>query len=77
MGGTWPKWFVLKGMSIFLYPGLFSNVGKGVDLFSVATCKVKDVGADFNVKGPCIIYFLSPSHNPDRGHSNGMCFGVR
>ncbi|KJA29317.1 hypothetical protein HYPSUDRAFT_1076308 [Hypholoma sublateritium FD-334 SS-4] len=30
MGGTWPKWFVLKG----------------IDLFSVATCKVSDVAVD-------------------------------
>ncbi|KAF9473190.1 hypothetical protein BDN70DRAFT_405806 [Pholiota conissans] len=30
MGGTWPKWFVLKG----------------IDLFSVATCKVPDAAVD-------------------------------
>ncbi|KAF5312342.1 hypothetical protein D9619_003117 [Psilocybe cf. subviscida] len=30
MGGTWPKWFVLKG----------------IDLFSVATCKVTDMAVD-------------------------------
>ncbi|TFK36781.1 acetyl-coenzyme A transporter 1-domain-containing protein [Crucibulum laeve] len=34
MGGTWPKWFILKG----------------VDLFSVATCKVSDAGVDIAVK---------------------------
>ncbi|KAF9015444.1 acetyl-coenzyme A transporter 1 [Cyathus striatus] len=34
MGGTWPKWFVLKG----------------VDLFSVATCKVSGAGLEVAVK---------------------------
>ncbi|KAL0950664.1 hypothetical protein HGRIS_007449 [Hohenbuehelia grisea] len=35
MGGTWPKWFVLKG----------------VDLFSVATCKVQEAtGAQLEIK---------------------------
>ncbi|KAF8898334.1 acetyl-coenzyme A transporter 1 [Infundibulicybe gibba] len=34
MGGTWPKWFVLKG----------------VDLFSVATCKVADAGVDIRLQ---------------------------
>lgn len=34
MGGTWPKWFVLKG----------------VDLLSDATCVVADGGLDINVK---------------------------
>ena len=46
MGGTWPKWFILKGM--------WSNaVGKkknltvclGIDLFSIATCKVSNAAA--------------------------------
>ncbi|KAK0246401.1 acetyl-coenzyme A transporter 1-domain-containing protein [Armillaria nabsnona] len=34
LGGTWPKWFVLKG----------------VDLFSVATCKVTDAGTEIAVR---------------------------
>lgn len=34
MGGTWPKWFVLKG----------------VDLLSDATCKVADVGVDIAIQ---------------------------
>jgi len=34
MGGTWPKWFVLKG----------------VDLFSVATCHVSEVGMELAVQ---------------------------
>lgn len=34
MGGTWPKWFVLKG----------------VDLFSVAICQVPDAGMDVKVQ---------------------------
>jgi len=33
MGGTWPKWFVLKG----------------IDLFSVATCKVSEAAVDVQV----------------------------
>ncbi|KAF8973855.1 acetyl-coenzyme A transporter 1-domain-containing protein [Flammula alnicola] len=33
MGGTWPKWFVLKG----------------IDLFSVATCKVPEAAVDVKV----------------------------
>ncbi|RXW17422.1 hypothetical protein EST38_g8445 [Candolleomyces aberdarensis] len=34
LGGTWPKWFVLKG----------------VDLFSIATCKIPDAGSEILVK---------------------------
>ncbi|OBZ78994.1 hypothetical protein A0H81_00307 [Grifola frondosa] len=34
LGGTWPKFFVLKG----------------VDLFSVATCNIKEVGQELSVK---------------------------
>jgi hypothetical protein len=60
MGGTWPKWFVLKGMcQRALRLRLFLTVSKGVDLFSVATCKVKDAGADFNIKGTAIQYIFS------------------
>ena len=35
LGGTWPKYFVLKG----------------VDYFSVATCKLDDAGKDITIKG--------------------------
>jgi len=34
LGGTWPKYFVLKG----------------VDLFTIATCHVKEAGTEFTVK---------------------------
>jgi len=36
MGGTWPKWFVLKG----------------VDFFSIATCKVEQASAALTLKAP-------------------------
>lgn len=35
LGGTWPRYFVLKG----------------VDYFSVATCKLNDAGKDITIKG--------------------------
>ena len=45
MGGTWPKWFVLKGKYRPRIAGIRDlMVLSGIDLFSVATCKV--AGAD-------------------------------
>jgi len=35
LGGTWPRYFVLKG----------------VDYFSIATCKLNDAGKDITIKG--------------------------
>ena len=35
LGGTWPKFFVLKG----------------VDFFSVATCELSGAGGDIAIKG--------------------------
>ncbi|KAF9454985.1 hypothetical protein P691DRAFT_654525 [Macrolepiota fuliginosa MF-IS2] len=45
MGGTWPKWFVLKGMCSYLVL-LYC-----VDLFSVATCHVTEGGTELVVPG--------------------------
>lgn len=54
MGGTWPKWFVLKG----------------VDLFSVATCRVPDAGMDVKVQATeCV-----SDHGKQLCHEiNGIC----
>lgn len=51
MGGTWPKWFVLKGTMASCVRFSYRSVvaPSGIDLFSVATCKVTDMAVD--VKG--------------------------
>jgi PAT family acetyl-CoA transporter-like MFS transporter 1 len=52
MGGTWPKWFVLKGKSLlYSLEDKFSFLCTGVDLLSDATCKVADVGVDIAIQG--------------------------
>jgi hypothetical protein len=40
MGGTWPKWFILKGMQSNAMRGNFLTMCLGVDFFSIATCEV-------------------------------------
>jgi len=37
LGGTWPGFFVLRG----------------IDYFTVATCKVKEQGSEILIKGEC------------------------
>jgi len=52
MGGTWPKWFVLKGkarLNLLLF--VISENLKGVDFFSVATCQVTGSGIELAVRG--------------------------
>ncbi|TFK76722.1 hypothetical protein BDN72DRAFT_866605 [Pluteus cervinus] len=43
LGGTWPKWFVLKGTGLISF--------EGVDIFSVATCHVTEAGQQFTLEG--------------------------
>lgn len=52
MGGTWPKWFVLKGA--FEFPFLSTPLTYcyiGVDFFSIAACQVGDASTVLTVKG--------------------------
>lgn len=60
LGGTWPKYFVLKGKrhpcDIVTRP---AHACKGVDYFTIATCKVKEAGADLTVKGTLNAPFLT------------------
>jgi MFS transporter, PAT family, solute carrier family 33 (acetyl-CoA transportor), member 1 len=52
MGGTWPKWFVLKGVADPFPPSSRClDSGAGVDLFTVATCNVESMGPGVSVKG--------------------------
>ncbi|KAJ3804677.1 acetyl-coenzyme A transporter 1 [Lentinula lateritia] len=54
LGGTWPKWFILKGVMSNLKP-----LYVGVDALSVATCKVTEAGTELAVKGREYIYLCS------------------
>ena len=56
MGGTWPKWFVLKGMQSQLTGKTILTMGLGIDLFSIATCKVPNAAVD--VKGMSLLIFF-------------------
>jgi MFS transporter, PAT family, solute carrier family 33 (acetyl-CoA transportor), member 1 len=52
LGGTWPKYFVLKGRSLSMSSTTFSDGGtKAVDFFSIATCEINDAGSSLTVKG--------------------------
>jgi len=79
MGGTWPKWFVLKGWCYFLSSTVSDVTAfSGIDLFSVATCKVPD--AAIAVKGEDA-FFLSifvTNHNASvtecvSDHGKALC----
>ncbi|TFY66211.1 hypothetical protein EVG20_g4880 [Dentipellis fragilis] len=51
LGGTWPKYFVLKG----------------VDLFSIATCEVNESGTSLKVKAAECVSDLGKEHCADLG----------
>lgn len=73
MGGTWPKWFVLKGnhqTSSVLSKISLSPIG--VDLLSEATCKVAGVGVDVSIQGT--VSLLSSIYPPVyKSYSDRVC----
>ncbi|KDQ54907.1 hypothetical protein JAAARDRAFT_38023 [Jaapia argillacea MUCL 33604] len=58
LGGTWPRYFVLKG----------------VDIFSVATCKVMESGTEISMKAPECVSDQGKAHCADLG---GQCITER
>ena len=59
MGGTWPKWFILKGMQLnAIGKKTFLTIGLGIDLFSIATCKVPNAAVVVPGMSPFISFLV-------------------
>jgi MFS transporter, PAT family, solute carrier family 33 (acetyl-CoA transportor), member 1 len=53
LGGTWPKYFVLKGKANHSLGHCLCLImgGIAVDFFSIATCEVSEAGSSLTVRG--------------------------
>ena len=54
LGGTWPRYFVLKGLLFISSSSLVTDAidgDTGVDYFSVATCNIQDPDLSISVRG--------------------------
>jgi hypothetical protein len=61
LGGTWPKYFVLKGKTFSTSSAwILIPPNAGVDILTVATCKAKE-GSSLVVKGKRRAFKVIPS----------------